>query len=526
MSRFLPVLALITLLEVFILSLLFDIEPLAEQSGLAAFVGSGGGLVPLLFVAPLILVLLKDSTLNDLAGRLARAYVPLGRAVAALLVHLTAFGLYLVATDALLSASAPTDLQVLGWLAAAPLVPGVAWLVARPDARVGPLIRRAAPAMMLGVAMAVFVWGMGTLSARLWHRMNPVVLIPVHALLTATVAGVIYEPEAQNVGTDRFFVHIAPECSGLEGLGLLVSLAAIVVFLRPRQWPWSRAVLLVAGAAVLSWVANIIRIVSLVIIGDAGFEDVAVGGFHSKAGWVLYTLVGLGMLALVSRQEHEAATETSTPVGGADVFIGPVLALTAVGLLTGLVTAGGFDPLYGLRAIAGGWALIVALRAIRRRGLRLADEGSRGAPRVAVAIGVVVYGIWLWLAPGPVSDPLVEGVRSLSGGWAAVWIVTRIVGGVFVVPWVEELAFRGYLHRRLSHEDFTRVPFGEFRAWPVVGSALAFGAVHEAFIAGAIAGVLYSAAMAYGRRVQDAVLAHTVTNALIAIQCFVEWPRP
>ncbi len=528
MSHFLPIVGLLTLIEVFVLSLLFDIQPLTTQSGLAALVGGGGGLVPLLFIGPLVLTMLRDATLHQLAVQLGRVRVPPYRAAAAFAAQLLAFGAFLYATRALLSASHPTDLQVLMWLCAAPLVPAIAWVVAWPDTRVLPLLQRAAPALLIGVALSLFVWSMGSVSAAFWNRLSPVVLIPVHEILQLTLTDVVYEPELRNVGTERFLVNISKQCSGLEGLGLLVSLAIITIFQRRNAWPWPQAVLLIVSAAVLSWVANVIRISLLVMIGDAGYEAVAIGGFHSKAGWVLYSLIALAMMVFVSRK---ASPDAPSPIAAAgedpvltrvEAFVGPVLAFTVAGLLTSLATADAFDPLYGLRTIVGGIALMFALRSLRPADLR--DEPNAGAPAAAVGIGVLTYGIWLLLAPGPIHAPLVEGLTSMSTFAATSWVVARIVGTVIVVPWVEELAFRGYLLRRLSGEDFMAIPYARFSLMPVIISSLAFAAVHGAFVGGFAAAVLFAAAQAYGRRLRDAVIAHATTNALIVIQAFIEWP--
>ncbi len=535
MSRFLPLLAVLSAAEVIALSLAFDLRPLSEKTGWVGLLGAGGGLVPLLFIVPVVLTILRDSTLHEVAGQLNRARVTPRRAVAAWCAHAGAFGAFVVGTHLLVTMEAPSALHAGLWILAAPAVPVVTWWVARPRVRLRPVLIRAAPAIGLGVGIAVFVWGMGMLSSALWHALYPIVLIPVHALLKATLTDVVYEPGLQNVGTTRFLVNVAPVCSGLEGLGLLVSLAVLIlVFYRPAGWSWRHGALFILAAAFLSWFANVVRICTLVAIGDAGFEKVAIGGFHSKAGWLLYALVGIGMLWFVARRDRapggrprETAEGASTPgrsvpAVGADVFVGPVLIFTATGLLTSLATETTFDPLYGLRAIAGAVALFGAYRIGRRRGFALSDPGPSGAPLVAILIGISTYGVWLMLAPGPLSPAVQRGLAGLSADAAAVWVMLRLFGHVCVVPWVEELAFRGYLMRRLSDADFVRVPYARLEFFPVVLSAVAFGALHQAFVAGAVAGIMFALAQSYGRRVQDAVIAHATTNALLAVHAILE----
>jgi CAAX prenyl protease-like protein len=95
------------------------------------------------------------------------------------------------------------------------------------------------------------------------------------------------------------------------------------------------------------------------------------------------------------------------------------------------------------------------------------------------------------------------------------------------VPLAEELAFRGYLTRRLISADFQAVPDGRF-TWPsFLISSLLFGALHQRRLAGTIAGMAY--ALAYYRRGKliDAVAAHSVTNLCITVSVIAtrEWSR-
>ncbi len=79
------------------------------------------------------------------------------------------------------------------------------------------------------------------------------------------------------------------------------------------------------------------------------------------------------------------------------------------------------------------------------------------------------------------------------------WILIRLAGSVVVVPLVEELAFRGYLQRRLIAADFEKVSGGPISpgCHSCVTSA-AFAALHSRWLAGGIAGILFSLA-AYRR---------------------------
>jgi CAAX prenyl protease-like protein len=93
-----------------------------------------------------------------------------------------------------------------------------------------------------------------------------------------------------------------------------------------------------------------------------------------------------------------------------------------------------------------------------------------------------------------------------------------VLGSTVTVPIIEELAFRGFLLRRLIARDFTKVPYDMLR-WPaVLVSSLAFAAVHQQWVAGFVAGVSYAYAQSRRGLLTDAIIAHSVTNALIAVQ--------
>jgi CAAX prenyl protease-like protein len=88
---------------------------------------------------------------------------------------------------------------------------------------------------------------------------------------------------------------------------------------------------------------------------------------------------------------------------------------------------------------------------------------------------------------------------------------------MIIVPLAEELAFRGYLMRRLIAADFENLPVGKFTWFSFLVSSAAFGALHDRWIAGMIAGMLYAITLYRRGRLSDAVLAHGTTNALIAV---------
>jgi CAAX prenyl protease-like protein len=128
--------------------------------------------------------------------------------------------------------------------------------------------------------------------------------------------------------------------------------------------------------------------------------------------------------------------------------------------------------------------------------------------------------LWIGISSldSPLSEAPPEAFSELAVPLVTVWIIGRALGSVLVIPVVEELAFRGFLLRRLISSDFTKVPYDQWH-WPaVLISSLAFAAVHQQWIGGFAAGVLYAYAQRRRGLLSDAILAHAVTNALITMQ--------
>src|SRR5690606_882470 len=103
----------------------------------------------------------------------------------------------------------------------------------------------------------------------------------------------------------------------------------------------------------------------------------------------------------------------------------------------------GHDPLYGARVLLTG-AVLVSFRRSYRSLWRMP---TLTAWIVGVAVGVA------WLL-GPEADSAPPGHGVWPAWLVASWLAFRSLGAVVVVPLCEELAFRGYLARRLDRAEF------------------------------------------------------------------------
>ena len=202
----------------------------------------------------------------------------------------------------------------------------------------------------------------------------------------------------------------------------------------------------------------------------------------------------------ISRQYRlfvkETPTADSAPVDPAvsnptAIYLGPMLAIVAASMITAAMSSGQFDTLYPVRVAAAGLAFWIL-----RKGYS-SLHWSWSWP--AVGFGVVVFALWMALEPlyskSQETQTIPRALAEMSTWAAAAWLFFRVFGSVVMVPLAEELAFRGYLVRRLIAADFESVPVDRF-TWPsFLISSLLFGAMHQRWIAGTLAGMLYALAV-------------------------------
>jgi exosortase E/protease (VPEID-CTERM system) len=384
-----------------------------------------------------------------------------------------------------------------------------------------------------GVAAVLVVATTATVRS-LWQPAAAVTFQLVRTVLSPFVALTVMDPARLILGTRHFKVSIAPECSGLEGVSLLLFFGGLWLFLFRKECRFPQALLLLPIGAVLEFLLNAVRIAALVLIGSAGARQIAAGGFHSQAGWICFNAVSIGLCAGASRMRWFTKTaETRAAVHESEwtpAYVMPLLAMVAAGMLSRAVS-GGFEWFYGLRVAA-----VVAVLWVYRREYRALDWG--GWSVWGAGAGVVVFAIWIAGPDAGMQLALHSGMQlALHAGmplalheasapvrWA--WIAVRAVSAVVTVPIAEELAFRGFLMRRLRAREFDLVAAAGLH-WPSLAiSSILFGALHGArWPAGIAAGAIYGLVYARRGRLGDAVLAHGTTNALLAgaVLFFGDW---
>jgi exosortase E/protease (VPEID-CTERM system) len=280
-----------------------------------------------------------------------------------------------------------------------------------------------------------------------------------------------------------------------------------------REYLFPRALLLIPAGLAAMFALNVLRIAVLMLIGYAGFPDVASYGFHSQAGWIAFNSVACGLAFLSRRSSWFNLTASKSAAAAADnptaVYLMPLLAILAAGALSQAFSSG-LEFWYPLRLLAA-----VCVLATYRSKLRTLDwRWSWRGP----AVGLLVFLIWIFATHFLLARSVMpEKLASLPVALRGSWIVSRILGSVLIVPIAEELAYRGYLMRRLIKADFESVPYRSVR-WPALtAAAVVFGLAHGVlWPAGVVAGLAYGWILIRRGSLGEAIAAHTTSNALIA----------
>lgn len=407
-----------------------------------------------------------------------------------------------------------TNMEVAAWLAAGiagislaacALIPPAAWIA---------MIRSMRDVLAFAILAGIVACVVGNYARALWAPLARLTFGFVSILLRPFVARLVASPATMTIGTPQFNVEIAPECSGYEGLGLILAVSSAWLWFTRRQWRFPQALLLIPAGIASIWVLNAARIAALILIGNAGAERIALGGFHSQAGWIAFCAVSLGVCAGARRVAWLNAADRTVVAEAAPnrtaAYLMPFLAILAAALLTRAATAD-FEWFYGLRVFSAGAALWICRRSYR-------DLDWRCGP-AAFAMGAAVFALWIGLdrflhipfAAAP------DAFQHASPALRIAWIVLRVFGAIVTAPIAEELAFRGFLMRRLAAADFESVDLSRFAWLPFLISSLAFGMLHgDRWSAGAVAGMFYAWAAIRQGRIGDAIAAHAFTNALLA----------
>jgi CAAX prenyl protease-like protein len=174
--------------------------------------------------------------------------------------------------------------------------------------------------------------------------------------------------------------------------------------------------------------------------------------------------------------------------------------------------------LYPVKAMAVGILLILYRKQYRE--LSFKELANLPATMASCAVGLLVFALWIrmdWTfgttgVPQGFDPSLLPG-RNLQMSMTCF----RIAGAVLVVPLMEELFWRSFLIRYIINSKFDTVPLGTFTWASFLITVVLFGLEHNYILAGIMAGIFYNLLLYRTRSIAQCVLAHAVTNLMLAV---------
>lgn len=507
------------ILEVTLVSMSFDAWALrgrADPNAWQRVLSYSGDVSRIGLVAAFVALLLIKDRLPAYSVKLEQA-LPSWRLAVLLGANVLSYCLFFVLTRRIFGSEVGSLDEATSWTYVAWLSCGLAtvafWTLAVAGPRLtGELLRAEHARLGIALVVALGVWFLALKTQGLWGPLSHWTFM-VSASLLAMIEpeSLVLIADEKSLGLGRFVVSVDTACSGYEGIGLVCVFTALYLYVYRRELRFPRVLLLFPIGAGAIWLLNGVRIAALVAIGHYWSPEVAIGGFHSHAGWLTFIAVSLLILWLAGGSaffRKQVADSGSGSMNVAAATLVPLVCLLAVSLLSSAL-AGDFDWLYPLRVAAVAVALYAVWPHIRLTPSRPSWE--------AVAAGVGVALLWAWLlgSDDDYNEAFSAALAGVSPLWAGAWLTLRFLGAALTVPIAEELAFRGYLLCRLSRVPVAvrgRLPFSLLA---VAISSLAFGALHGDWIAATLAGAVYALVRLRSESISDAITAHALTNALL-----------
>ena len=400
----------------------------------------------------------------------------------------------------------------LFWLAALALV-AVLWLNTLAPIRFwARFVRKEVITIGFACAVATLTWGFTLVTQGLWDPLSGATFDAATSVLQLFYTDVVVDPQQRILGVGDFIVEIAAVCSGYEGIGLVLIFTGFYLIIFRQDFRFPQALLLLPLGVATIWLFNIFRIAALIGIGAEISPELALGGFHSMAGWISFVLVTACILLLAHSSalfSRSPQTLSAQPISFRMALLIPLVVMLSATLITSAMTIT-VDWWYPIRVVLTACALALLWRHYRSISFRVTW--------FAVAVGVLVFLLWLLLVPDdPAASSMIDQhLHEIPSGLLIAWLVVRTMGAVITVPLAEELAFRGYLFEWLGtgHSVNGRTHF----PWLALAvSSILFGMLHSAWIAGLLAGVAYGLVRIYRNNIADAFVAHATTNGLLSV---------
>lgn len=191
----------------------------------------------------------------------------------------------------------------VGWVLLVPATLTM-WILA-----VGPLeswtcfVRQEYRALLAGGGVGMAAWWAGRITQRLWRPLGIETLATVEWLLRRFYpeGKIVSRVATKTIGIQRFAATIAPDCSGYQGIGLIIVILLAFLWVYRANLRFPQAVLLIPLGIASFWLVNVVRITALIVAATFLSHELVVGCFHSQAGWLAFNLLALGLCAAALR---------------------------------------------------------------------------------------------------------------------------------------------------------------------------------------------------------------------------------
>ncbi len=434
-----------------------------------------------------------------------------------LLLHAATFGAFVWLSGKVLSPflahSSLPSLWLVMWMVtgAAVLVSGFG--VVLPWNRWRRVVNQGGGLLAVSFFVALSAWKVGQwVDQGAWDHTPRWTLLAVARFLEMLGQEPHVDVASQTLGIRNFVVTVGAGCSGYEGMGLMVVFLTAYLILFRREFRFPVALTLIPLGVVVAWFANLVRIAALLLIGGHGAPALALGAFHTRTGWVLFCAVALAFVGSAPRLPW-VRKEKGSGVGmvgqATTVFLLPWLSGVAVDLL--LPMLGVPAPWVAvMRVLVAGGVCFACLP-----GLRVAIAASRRADQSCHCRGHWVACMTTGIAGGLLFVLLTTTKSPAAAPALSFTAAVQFLGYVCLTPVLEELAFRGFLARRLVSTEFWKVP-GSHLSWSaVLLSSLLFGVLHESWLGATLVGVLCALLYRHCGRLREPIVAHGLANAVV-----------
>ena len=138
---------------------------------------------------------------------------------------------------------------------------------------------------------------------------------------------------------------------------------------------------------------------------------------------------------------------------------------------------------------------------------------------IAIAAGVIVFIAWINLTAGWMVTGESIGFDPRNDDASIDWLLVavRLTGAVLVVPLMEEIFWRSFLMRWITHPNFLAVNPAQVGFKAFVITVILFAVAHNLWLAGLFAGIVYNLLYMRSGTLWSPIIAHAITNALLGV---------